>query len=580
MQFNITRTLIVTTLMAMGATVTQAATVTVTHVDDIDDFGGSRMIADLPGPNGLVSMREAVIAVNNTPGDHRVEFAIPVDPEDPSEIMLRIDGSAFVVTRDNTTIDFLSQAIFMGDPDPDGPGLGIRNTHPSSVGQPAIIINASESEVRGLGQTQFRQSISVQGGSANRFVRNFTNSIELSSGSGSTTGNVIGGIGADDGNEIDSVSITCGANDNIVIGNVIESIGIAGSPFCADGTNFPTGNRIGGPTPAERNVINDFSGIDGVGCPEGVGISIQWARQTTIEGNYIGLSSDGLVKQNSGRTGINLIESDDTVIQGNVIAGIRRSGVAGCADQLFGTAIFVSAFSRPTDGLIIEGNIIGLDANGEQSIATLEGIEIRPQPDPIVNVLINNNIISQTDTFGTLLEGSAVSAVEISENSISENGERGIIVSGGANGSPGIPDLQSGTSSASGTTVSGQLAEIPNNQFRIEVFANQQCDASGFGEGEVFLGSFVVESDASGDASFNETVPGVAPGEWVVTATATNLSTNSTSEFSACQVVEFDASAIFIDSFSQAAAPVNCRGVPDNHDPGQTACNSTVQLPG
>lgn len=194
--------------------------------------------------------------------------------------------------------------------------------------------------------------------------------------------------------------------------------------------------------------------------------------------------------------------------------------------------------------------------------------------------MINNNIISQTDTFGTLLEGSAVSAVEISENSISENGERGIIVSGGANGSPGIPDLQSGTSSASGTTVSGQLAEIPNNQFRIEVFANQQCDASGFGEGEVFLGSFVVESDASGDASFNETVPGVAPGEWVVTATATNLSTNSTSEFSACQVVEFDASAIFIDSFSQAAAPVNCRGVPDNHDPGQTACNSTVQLPG
>lgn len=552
MKLKITRTLLITTLMAMAGTATQAATVTVTQLEDIDDFGGSRMIADLPGPDGLVAMREAVVAVNNTPGEHQIEFAIPVDPEDPSETMLRIDGPAFVVTRDNTMIDFLSQPAFIGDPDPNGPGLGILNTNPSYVGQPAILINASDSEVRGLGQTQFRQSISVMGGSGNRFVRNFTNSIELSPGSGSTTsGNIIGGIGVDDGNEIDSVSFTCGANDNIVIGNVLQSVGIAGSSFCADGTRFPTGNRIGGPSPEERNVINDFGGTNGVGCPEGVGIDIQWARQTTIEGNYIGLSSDGLSKQNAGSMGISLKESDETVIQGNVIAGIRRSGVSGCADQLFGTAIFVSAFSRPTDGLIIEENIIGLDANGEQAIATLEGIEILPQPEPVLNVLITNNTISQTDRFGTLLEGSAVSAVEISENSISGNGERGIVISGGANGSPSIPVLDSGFSSTSGTTVSGQLAQVPKSQFRIEVFANQECDASGFGEGETFLGSFIAEPDASGNAVFNETVPGQTPEGWVITATATNLSTNSTSEFSACAAVDSGAPVIFTDRFSQ-----------------------------
>lgn len=558
MKFKIARTLLIATLVAMAGTAAHAATVTVTQLDDIDDFGGSRMIADLPGPNGLVSMREAVIAVNNTPGEHQIEFAIPVDPEDPSETMLRIDGPAFVVTRDNTTIDFLSQAAFIGKPDPDGPGLGILNTHPSYVGQPAILINASDTEVRGLGQTQFRESISVMGGSGNRFVRNFTNSIELSPGFGSTTsGNIIGGIGADDGNEIDSVSITCGANDNIVIGNVLQSVGIAGSSFCADGTRFPTGNRIGGPTPEERNVINDFSGTNGVGCPEGVGIDIQWARQTTIEGNYVGLSSDGLSKQNSGSMGISLKESDETVIQGNVIAGIRRSGVSGCADQLFGTAIFVSAFSRPTDGLIIKENIIGLDANGEQAIATLEGIEILPQPEPVLNVLIMNNTISQTDRFGTLLEGAAVSAVEISENSISGNGERGIVISGGANGSPIIPGLDSGFSSTSGTTVSGQLAQVPKSQFRIEIFANQECDASGFGEGETFLGSFIAEPDASGNAVFNETVPGQTPEGWVITATATNLSTNSTSEFSACAAVDSGAPVIFTDRFSQPTKRLN-----------------------
>ncbi len=557
MNYQIARTLLITTLMATAGAAAQAATVTVTHLDDIDDFGGSRMIEDLPGPDGLVAMREAVIAVNNTPGEHRIEFAIPVDPEDPSETMLRIDGPAFVVTRDNTMVDFLSQLEFIGDPDPDGPGLGILNTNPSFIGQPAILIKASGSEVRGLGQTQFRQSISVQSGSGNRFVRNFTNSIELAPGFGSTTSdNVIGGLGVDDGNEIDLVSITCGANDNSVIGNVLESIGIAGSSSCADGTRFPTGNRIGGPTPAERNVINDFGGTNGVGCPEGVGIDIQWARQTTIEGNYIGLSSDGLSRQNSGSMGISLKESDDTVIQGNIVAGIRRSGVSGCADQLFGTAIFVSALGRPTDGLIIEENIIGLDANGEQAIATLEGIEILPQPEPVLNVLIRSNTISQTDEFGTLLEGSAVSAVEISENSIFANGDRGIIISGGANGSPGIPDIDYVTSSGSGTTVSGQLTEIAESQFRIEIFANENCDASGFGEGEAFLGSFVVESDVSGNADFNEPVPGPVPDEWVVTATATDLSTNSTSEFSACAAVDSVTPVIFSDRFSQSTEPI------------------------
>ena len=50
------------------------ATVTVTTADDSFDipFGGT--IADLPGPDGVVSLREAIIATDTTPGADEIVF--------------------------------------------------------------------------------------------------------------------------------------------------------------------------------------------------------------------------------------------------------------------------------------------------------------------------------------------------------------------------------------------------------------------------------------------------------------------------------------------------------------------------
>lgn len=535
MKLSITHRTLITTMLAIAGAAAQADTVTVTQLDDIDDFGGSRMIADLPGPDGLVSLREAVAAVNNTTGEHKIEFAIPGVSANAN---LRIEGFAFVVTRDNTTIDFLSQAVFMGDPDPSGPGLGVLNTSPSGLGQAAIVINASGCEISGLGLTQFRTpSIRVAGGNNNRFVGNFTNSIELRASSGSTTtGNMIGGTGPGEGNQIDSVSITCGANDNLVIGNRIKSVDVTGSPFCGDGTEYPTGNRIGGPTAAERNIISGFGTYSGEGRPSGTGILVDHARDTIVEGNYIGVNADGLAQasdMNRGTNGIQVRDSMDTVVRGNLVSGIRGIGISGFAGQVFGRAILVIGLNDAVDGVVIEDNIIGLDANLENPIPTRAGIQITTQPDPVSNVLIRNNTIAGTDLYGIQLDGFAVDQVEISENSIFDNGGLGIELIG-ANGDPSIPSLGSATTSLAGTAVSGSLDSIPDDQFRIEMFASEDCDASGSGEGQAFLGSFVTEPDASGNATFTETVPGVAPEGWVVTATATNLAERTTSEFSVC----------------------------------------------
>jgi hypothetical protein len=92
--------------------------------------------------------------------------------------------------------------------------------------------------------------------------------------------------------------------------------------------------------------------------------------------------------------------------------------------------------------------------------------------------------------------------------------------------------------SASGTVVlRGTLSTKPNGSFTLEFFANHSLNASGWGEGEVYLGSMVVATGADGVAPFAFTVPTVDPlrdgsGAAYFTATATNRDTGATSEFS------------------------------------------------
>jgi len=80
--------------------------------------------------------------------------------------------------------------------------------------------------------------------------------------------------------------------------------------------------------------------------------------------------------------------------------------------------------------------------------------------------------------------------------------------------------------------VFGTLDSAPNATFSVEFFSNLSCDSSGFGEGQGFLGTVSVTTDAAGQATFQANVP-VPSGAAFVTATATDPVGN-TSEFSAC----------------------------------------------
>src|SRR5262249_19782616 len=100
----------------------------------------------------------------------------------------------------------------------------------------------------------------------------------------------------------------------------------------------------------------------------------------------------------------------------------------------------------------------------------------------------------------------------------------------GANNLQNFPVL----TSASSALVRGTLNSTPNTAFTIQFFSNSTCDPSGNGEGQTFVGSTAVTTNASSNASFSFPAS-LALGQFI-TATATDPS-NNTSEFSQCRQV-------------------------------------------
>jgi hypothetical protein len=97
-----------------------------------------------------------------------------------------------------------------------------------------------------------------------------------------------------------------------------------------------------------------------------------------------------------------------------------------------------------------------------------------------------------------------------------------------------------------GLVVEGTLDSVASSEFILDFYASPACDPSGNGEGEDFLGSESVTTDANGDVAFTASLTGSLQDGWFVTATATGAD-GSTSEFSPC--VSYVSDVIFSDGF-------------------------------
>jgi hypothetical protein len=214
---------------------------------------------------------------------------------------------------------------------------------------------------------------------------------------------------------------------------------------------------------------------------------------------------------------------------------------------------------QSASGVTLIGNVIGSDIADFDTASQFGnhgdgvGIEGASSGNQIgtVNAGEGNTIAYNTAAGVALyatdpLEESGVSNA-IRGNSIHDNssigidlGEQGQLLGPTPNDSAGhtgpnlyqnFPVLQPAVRHGSVVTLHGTLTAEPNAQYEVDLFANQQGSITGYGEGERFLGTLTVHSNASGVATFNATFTGVSALYTVFTATATDVAGN-TSEFS------------------------------------------------
>ena len=375
-----------------------------------------------------------------------------------------------------------------------------------------------------------------------------------------STGNTIGSPGAGNvisGNDKRGVDI-------VTAGNTLQGnyIGLSASGTAAIG-NKNEGIRI---TNAANNIIGGAAaGAGNVISANDRGIKVDKAASngTLIRGNRIGTDAAGSVDLGNKKTGIQIKDGSGTLVggaapgQGNLISGNNEHGIE--IDK-----------ATATGGLIL-GNLIGTDATGTTALGNSgHGIYIKKD---VPNNTIGGTTAGQANTIafnlggGVVLKNDAGTGHTISGNSIFRNTDLGIDLAedGVTNNDPGdgnngpndlqnYPVLASADSVGASTTVVGTLNSTANTTFTVEFFADTFPDASGHGEGQVYLGSDSVTTDASGNVSFSLVLPTATPVGGVVSSTATNPA-NSTSEFSA-NITADVALAIVKRAFTSDGTPI------------------------
>ncbi len=406
--------------------------------------------------------------------------------------------------------------------------------------------------------------------------------LTLASGSGGSTirGLVI--------NEFDGHGIRVASNNNEIVCNFVGTgpAGTAAVPNGLDGVHVTgNNNRIGGDSYALRNVISGNLG-------SGVEISGASATGNKVKGNLIGLAAGGGAGLGNGASGVEVDAAANSVIggnspvEGNVISANGQHGVrihslatgnavrgntiglneAATADRgnvnsgvLLDNAPdnFVGGVSldygnliagNGGNGVLVQGgassnnirhNRIGVDINGTALSNDGSGVRFNVSTDNWVGdntiwhnaqggvVVLANGQMNRIRT-NSIYQNSGL-GIDLNNDGVTPNDGAGDPDTGG-NGLQNFPVI-TGIDAVAGT-VDAALISTANMAFTIDFFSSAQCDASGHGEGQTYLGTYTGTTNAAGTLSFTHPLAGLVDGEFL-TAVATDADDNS-SEFSSC----------------------------------------------
>ena len=554
------------------------------------------------------TLREAIGASNAHAGPDLITFGIlagQFGESASSPFTIQPSPDLPWLIDSGTTIDGTTQSGYSGTPVVElaGDGAG------AAFGLVAL---GSTSTIRGLAINRFSsRGVEVLGGDGSTVEDNYigtdiTGTVDLGNGGdgidvfGSENNRITNNLSSGNGGAGIELRGNNGfegpASGNVVTGNLLgtDVTGLVALPnsygLAVGGNN----NTIGGSTAALRNVISGNSAY---------GVLLGGGTGNHITGNYIGMKATGLAKLGNGNNGIEVLHfADGNFIgglgagEGNVVTGNGGEGiqVAGPNNQVLGNLVGLdkdgdvafgngSGFRGVTlsfgeadnntvagntvsgnrigiqmiagaDGNIVRGNRIGTDLSGTGSRPNVYGIAIYGSLNNIIggslpgdgNVVANNPV-------GVLVQdsGGAANGNSILGNSIHDNGDPGITLAGTANNNQTAPALSDASIAAGTTMVTGTLTSAASTTYHIEVFANGACDPSGHGEGERFVGTANVNTDAGGIAPISIPVTGVATGE-IITTTAT-APNGSTSIFSDCETVHGAPATITVDKVTYPA---------------------------
>lgn len=446
---------------------------------------GGTFIVNTTADSGAGSLRQAILDADGSPGSNTITFQISGTA--PFTIT---PLSALPSVAQPTLIDGTTQSGFAGTP-----VIELNGTSAGS-GSPGLQLFSSAGfcAVRGLAINRFSAQGIIFIGPSNTVQTCYigtdvTGKIARANGSFGiwvkSSGNVIGGTNAGDGNVIaggnDTGIYSINASGNRIQGNLIgvnapgtNALGNVNNGIVLDNSS---GNQIGGTDALARNIIagNGQSGIylNGSG-----------ATGNVIQGNYVGVDISGNLVASNANYGIILNGAPGNILggtaagAGNIISGNGYSGVA-----LIG--------SGATSNMLL-GNFIGTDVTGKIALANKNaGVTLSAAIGNLVggtnagsrNVISGNSqdgVYLETNATANVIQGNYIGLSSAGTNAV-PNGFNGVsfrgastntiggltvaarnVISGNANNGVGILALTDSANVISGnyigTDFSGRLA--------------------------------------------------------------------------------------------------------------------------
>lgn len=450
---------------ALGASasvqVTFVSSLTVTTASDVVDGTTTSINALLanPGADGKISLREAIMAANNTAGQHEIDFDIAT-------------GGVQTISLATSLTQITNSLIINGATEPGYAGTPLieLNGQSAPFGAIGLSIAASNCTVRGLAVYGFSgngidvlpvgaNNITIQGNyvgitAAGTAVFNGTgvvlanSSDDLVGGTAPSERNIISG-NYSYGLEI----FGAGSSNDVVAGNYIgtdptgaTAVGNATAGVYVDGAS---GNFIGLASPGGGNLISGNGGY-------GIEVAGTAPANNVIQGNLIGTNAAGTGALGNANDGIYLNGATGTQIGGltaaarNVISG--NDTAANTAD-----GIWIDAGSAN----VVQGNYIGVDSSGAAALQNYaNGVLVQNSPGNQIGGIAAGagNIISGNGSQGLEITGLSATGNLVEGNYIGTNAAGDAAIS---NGSDGIllftttANTIGGTAAGAGNLISG-----------------------------------------------------------------------------------------------------------------------------